>query len=338
MCVRVWEGREQGRMESARYNQVQFFPDLLSSSSKCYQYLSCWCFLSISFISDFWLIAYCSNKKRSTNAQQRQSMLFFRCFFHQGMCVVKNQLGYLCLLSDEESWRLFIAWNPEIEKCFVHCWSWPIRWYLCVSSVVGGQLNSAVLGNLLIEEMNWARWFVLILKTTQQSSVCYRSGRALLCAGAEEHAEHSPSALTMQEPRTRNWIMWLIGTKLRTECLPRQSGCREAAGRFSSHSCAMQNWWKQNCVIPGAESRQGGWGSSSVCPRQHSVPVDAVEKQLWMCMSAGLLATSQKTSWCHFQISSSCRALLPWLHGAGCCGCCFGGCSLLGICRGMCPN
>lgn len=102
--------------------------------------------------------------------------------------------------------------------------------------------------------------------------------------------------------------MRLTGTKLRTECLPRQSECREAAGRFSSHSCAMQNWWKQNCVIPGAESWQGGWGSSSVCPRQHSVPVDAVEKQLWMCISAGLLATSQKTFWCYFQISSSCRA------------------------------
>lgn len=177
MCVRVWEGREQGRMESTRYNHVQFFPDLLSSFSKCYQYLSCWCFLNINFISDFWLIAYCYNKKRSTNAQQRQSMLFFRCFFHQGICVVKNQLGYICLLSDEESWRLFIAWNPEIEKRFVHCRSWPIRWYLCVQSVVGEKLNSAVLGNLLIEEMNWAPCFVLILKTTQQSSVWVPAAR-----------------------------------------------------------------------------------------------------------------------------------------------------------------
>lgn len=68
--------------------------------------------------------------------------------------------------------------------------------------------------------------------------------------------------------------MRLIGTKLRIECLPRQSECREAAERFSSHRCAMQNWLKQNCVIPVGESWQGGWWSSAG-PGSSCVPTSA---------------------------------------------------------------
>lgn len=98
-------------------------------------------------------------------------MLFFRFFFSSGyVCVFKKKKrqGYLYLLSDEESWRLFIDWNRERAKLF--CLNVQIMTDPLVLKAVGGQYRSAVVKNLVTEWVRWMQGFILVLKNTFQKS------------------------------------------------------------------------------------------------------------------------------------------------------------------------